>query len=163
MKKKILIYAIGITGIISSSLFVMSAVIYKNTLHNSGNWINKKTRVSRAVAGAASFMNTMPALSKFRLNLSKWQGYHELVFNKELSPELVLNIEWRISSILCSFLILAKILINLPVFALVITHSTRRFFFTLQIINLLINTNSTILNQIQIYTFLELNSYLNLL
>ncbi|MBK6604088.1 MAG: SGNH/GDSL hydrolase family protein [Leptospiraceae bacterium] len=87
MKKKILIYAIGITGIISSSLFVMSAVIYKNTLHNSGNWINKKTRVSRAVAGAASFMNTMPALSKFRLNLSKWQGYHELVFNKELSPE----------------------------------------------------------------------------
>lgn len=87
MKKKILIIAFVLSSILINVFFVLSAVVNYNTLHNSGNWMNQKTKVARAVAGSASFMNTMPALFKFRLNLSKWQGYHELIFNRELNPE----------------------------------------------------------------------------
>jgi len=87
MKKKILIIAFVLSSILINIFCVLSAVVNYNTLHNSGNWINQKTKLARAVAGSASFMNTMPALYKFRLNLSKWQGHHELVFNRELNPE----------------------------------------------------------------------------
>ncbi len=87
MKKKILIIAFVLSSILINVFFILSAVVNYNTLHNSGNWMNQKTKVTRSVAGSASFMNTMPALFKFRLNLSKWQGYHELVFNRELNPE----------------------------------------------------------------------------
>ncbi|HMW08698.1 MAG TPA: SGNH/GDSL hydrolase family protein [Leptospiraceae bacterium] len=87
MKRKILVIVILLSTIVINAFSVLSLEIYNNTLHNSKNWINLKTKVVRGVSGAASFMNTMPALFKFKLNLATWQGHHKLIFTQELQPK----------------------------------------------------------------------------
>lgn len=92
---RLFIIIILITTLILYITSILSISIYNNTLHNSGNWINRKAQVSRSVPASASYMNTMPALFKFKLNLSQWLGYHKLIFTKEVRPKEI-SFQYRI-------------------------------------------------------------------
>ncbi|HRG48766.1 MAG TPA: SGNH/GDSL hydrolase family protein [Leptospiraceae bacterium] len=97
LNQKFLSIAVFISCVLINILLIFSLEIYNNTLHESGNWVSRKANLARTVPASASYMNTMPALFKFKLNLSQWLGYHKLIFTHAIDASEV-SFQYRIDN-----------------------------------------------------------------
>ncbi len=88
-KQFLLFSAVLILSFLTAHFLSQAYCVRENTLYNNGKWVNLKSYVFRDLMGDENFMRSTQALKGKRLNLSKWFGYHELIFYKEVVPEIV--------------------------------------------------------------------------
>ena len=69
-------------GWVAAQLYLSS----HHSLYNNGNWISTKTTLARSVMGAYSYLFSLQALYRGRLNLAAWHGYQEVVSKEAFDP-----------------------------------------------------------------------------
>jgi len=81
----VIIILIGLASFFASQTFLLS----HNSLYKNGRWIVTKILLRRAVGGAYGFLGSSNSLAGNCLDLSKWQGFQEVIYKQAIDVQEV--------------------------------------------------------------------------
>ncbi|MBI3550774.1 MAG: SGNH/GDSL hydrolase family protein [Elusimicrobia bacterium] len=98
MRRDRLIHLWLALGVLACALLSAEIVLYaNNTLERHPRWMSAKPYLAREVMGAAAALKTRNLTQRNRLNLHRWFGFNELLFNEPFAPGRI-RLRFRLSA-----------------------------------------------------------------